>query len=233
MDMRTAAALILFILAYELYWFLSQSSIMHSISHGNTVVQFMLKKSLGFVLLGIVSPAAALILLPVTLLQMGLSWPENGSAALLTLGASLILGLLCVLTTWLSNRSRARKNLPFGRYPEIESEVWSSQTIVIHVFFWTLYLAGYELLFRGVLQFVLIETAGVWPGIAAATVIYSAVHIPKGAGEAFGALILGLLFSLLTLATGSILAAVIIHCALALPNGLFAVHYRQDRRFAC
>jgi hypothetical protein len=56
MDIRTSAALILFILAYELYWFLSHSSIMRSISRGNTLVQFMLKKSLGFVLFGIAVP---------------------------------------------------------------------------------------------------------------------------------------------------------------------------------
>jgi membrane protease YdiL (CAAX protease family) len=233
MAIRTSAALILFILAYELYWFLSLSPIMRSISHGNTLVQFMLKKSLGFVLFGIAVPAAALILLPVTLPQMGLSWPGSASSGVLTLGASLVLGLLCVAASWLSNRSKARRKVTFGRYPEIESEVWSAQTVVIHVIFWTLYLAGYELMFRGVLQTILIEAAGIRIGIAVTTVIYSAVHIPKGAGEALGALILGILLSILTLSTGSIIAAVIIHCALALPNGLFAVHYREDRSFAC
>ena len=61
--------------------------------------------------------------------------------------------------------------------------------------------------------------------------LYALAHVPKGAQEAFGALVLGYVLCVLTFASSSILFAWMIHCALAIANDLSAWYYRPDMRF--
>jgi membrane protease YdiL (CAAX protease family) len=96
------------------------------------------------------------------------------------------------------------------------------------VVFWFLYLFAYELLFRGTLLFILASVIGPWPAVGVNVALYTAVHVPKGRQEAVGALPLGFLLCLITLSTGSIVVAVLAHAAIAIANGLFALHYRSD-----
>ncbi|MFN8134788.1 MAG: CPBP family intramembrane glutamic endopeptidase [Bacteroidales bacterium] len=57
-----------------------------------------------------------------------------------------------------------------------------------------------------------------WPAIALNTAIYMLVHIPKGIKETLGAIPLGVLLCYLTVQTGSIWIAVMVHIVMALSN---------------
>ncbi|MBW6536391.1 MAG: CPBP family intramembrane metalloprotease [Mariniphaga sp.] len=103
--------------------------------------------------------------------------------------------------------------------------------MVINLLGWFLYLLGYEFLFRGILLFSLVEPLGVWPAIAVNIALYSATHIPKGLAEAIGAIPLGLIFCLLTLASGTIWIAFIVHVAMAWTNSLTSVKFNPDIQY--
>ena len=93
---------------------------------------------------------------------------------------------------------------------------------------WAIYLFGYEFLFRGILLFPLAETVGVWPAIAVNIALYSATHIPKGLDETLGAIPLGLVLCWLTLASGTIWIAFLVHVAMAWTNSLTALKHHPD-----
>ena len=91
-----------------------------------------------------------------------------------------------------------------------------------------MYLFGYEILFRGFLLFPLAEHLGVWTAIAINISLYSATHIPKGLEETIGALPLGLVLCILTLASGTIWIAFVVHVAMAWTNSFTALKFHPD-----
>jgi membrane protease YdiL (CAAX protease family) len=93
---------------------------------------------------------------------------------------------------------------------------------------WFLYLFGYEFLFRGVLLIPLIEPLGMWPAIAINIVLYSATHIPKGLDETIGAIPLGFVLCLLTISSGTIWIAFIVHVVIAWTNTFTALKFHPD-----
>lgn len=219
------AAIILFLA----YWLLIDSpKVVRSFNEKfgddrGSLFYFIFNKGWGAILFGITAPAAVFIIFP------GLSLPDLGfkffgPRPVITLIWISILCPLAVLSAWLG----ARKKTDFGRYPEIRKKSWTPGTIIVHVSGWSIYLLAYELFFRGVLIFPVMGLTGPWAATGINAALYSAAHVPKGAGEAVGALFLGILLSLLTIYTGTIWIAFFTHLALALPNGLFAFHYRRD-----
>ena len=74
----------------------------------------------------------------------------------------------------------------------------------------------------------LAETVGVWPAIAVNIALYSATHIPKGLDETLGAIPLGLVLCWLTLASGTIWIAFLVHVAMAWTNSLTALKHHPD-----
>ena len=94
------------------------------------------------------------------------------------------------------------------------------------IFGWIIYLLGYEILFRGIFLFPLAAILGVWPAIAINTLFYSGSHIPKGIKEAIPAIPFGIILCLITLLTGSILAAFIIHLGLALTSTFASIKFK-------
>lgn len=188
-----------------------------------SVLYYIFNKGWGALLFGIFAPAAAVLIIPsLNLADLGLRF--FGPRPLLVLMCTAALCPTAVLTAWLSSR----KKTDFGRYPEIRKKVWTGNTLIIHITGWTVYLLAYELFFRGVLLFPVALIIGPWGAAGINAALYSAAHVPKGPQEAVGALFLGVLLSLLTLHTGTIWIAFWVHLALALPNGLFALHYRRD-----
>jgi membrane protease YdiL (CAAX protease family) len=81
---------------------------------------------------------------------------------------------------------------------------------------WTAYLVAYEFFLRGVLLFTLARYMGGWPAIAVVTAVYTAIHLPKERGETFGSFVMGLVLGTLTLLSGSIVPALIVHVFTAL-----------------
>jgi membrane protease YdiL (CAAX protease family) len=115
-------------------------------------------------------------------------------------------------------------------YPQIRSRVWTKQLVVSNALAWAFYLFGYEILFRGVLFFPLVETLGFWPATAVNIALYSATHIPKGLEETIGAAILGLVLCVLTALTGTIWIAFLVHLVMAWTNSFTALKFHPDMR---
>jgi membrane protease YdiL (CAAX protease family) len=94
-----------------------------------------------------------------------------------------------------------------------------------------LYLLGYEAFFRGFLLFGMLEhQVPVWIAIAINTVFYSLAHIPKGKGEAFGAIPLGFLLCLAAISTGSFWVPFAVHVVMAWSNELFTLQHHRTIR---
>jgi hypothetical protein len=79
----------------------------------------------------------------------------------------------------LLSRSREAR----ATYPLIRAARWSLGLLAANAVSWAYLLAGYELCVRGFLLLALARAAGDAAAIAMATVVYSAVHLPRGAAE--------------------------------------------------
>jgi membrane protease YdiL (CAAX protease family) len=141
--------------------------------------------------------------------QFGIKGPVNATwywSALLS-AAVVVLNLL-----------NASHPANLAMYPQVREKEWSVKLVVASALTWILYLIGYEFLFRGFLLFAALAVMGLWPAIVLNTSIYMLVHLPKGIKETVGAIPLGVLLCYLTLQTGSIWIAVIVHIVMALSN---------------
>ena len=115
-------------------------------------------------------------------------------------------------------------------YPQIRVKEWDTQLLLLSAFSWIAYLLAYEFMFRGYLLFVSVEYLGVWPAIALNIAIYALVHVPKGIKEAVGALPLGVVLGIITIQTGNIWVAFVVHIVLALSNEWFSLKAHPDMR---
>ena len=125
----------------------------------------------------------------------------------------------------------AKKPKNLLNYPQIRAKVWTKKMVFINAVGWFLYLFGYEFLFRGVLLIPLIEPLGMWPAIAINVALYSATHIPKGLDETIGAIPLGFVLCLLTISSGTIWIAFIVHVFMAWTNTFTALKFHPDMQF--
>ncbi|TXT49362.1 MAG: abortive infection protein [Spirochaetes bacterium] len=235
--------LLAFILAFLAYWLTIESpgtKTWFFRKFGETrgaVAYFIFNKLWGAFLFGILCSLAALAAFPEKELgTMGLRWPSlppgDARSLGLNLGLPILLSGALVGGNWLRAKKIAAKERDFGRYPEIKIPRWTMGTVLLDLAFWAIYLFAYELLFRGTLLFPLAERLGPWTAIGINIALYAAVHIPKGPGEAIGALFLGAVLCPITLATGSIFTAFAVHAALAISNDLFAFYHRPDMEWA-
>ncbi|MCK5736824.1 MAG: CPBP family intramembrane metalloprotease [Spirochaetaceae bacterium] len=206
-----------FIIGYLLYWFAPELSIFQrlSASSGKTAAivsrnKYYTQKSLGFLLLGPGTIAAAAIWGPVTENRFGFQWPSGSHALLWFLLSSGIAVLIMSL--------RSEKSFNHEYYPQVRLKQWKPVDILMNSLFWILYLLSYEFAFRGLMFFPLLEILGFWPAAIIGTVIYSCVHIPKGAQEAISAIPFGILLYYIAMDTSSMLIPFIIHLILALMN---------------
>jgi len=126
----------------------------------------------------------------------------------------LILCSVLILINYLNRKKSDNIKL----YPQIREKKWTIKLITISALGWILYLFAYEFLLRGFLLFSSFYAFGIWPAIIINIGIYSLMHVPKGMKETIGAIPLGLVLCLLTLKSGTIFAALIIHITMALSN---------------
>jgi membrane protease YdiL (CAAX protease family) len=136
------------------------------------------------------------------------------------------LGLLLIVVPLAAYSAKKEKNLV--NYPQIRAKNWTKKTYRLNLLGWAVYLLGYELLFRGLLLFPLVEAYGLWLAVAVNIALYSATHIPKGLDETIGAVPLGLVLCLLTLMAGNIWISVIVHIGMAWTNSLTALKYHPE-----
>lgn len=163
----------------------------------------------GAIVLSVPALVVGLVLIGYKAGDVGLGMPRWGPLAAYVVGLGLILSGVI--------RVAARKPNFGDHYPELRLPVvaWTPARIRCNRLLWGIYLFGYEVLFRGLLLFGLIPFVGVWPAIAIQTAFYAAVHLPKNAGECAGSAVMGTVFSLGALWSGSVLAPFLLHWLIA------------------
>lgn len=214
-------SLITFLLLYLTYYFASDFRFVKNFksrfheSKDDFEASVYFRRTLGFVLLGLIPFLIALFVFKKPILSYGLALPSGKFAWLWFLAPTLVMLFVSII--------RPSKKIDLTYYPEVRKTVWTRKRTIINALFWSLYLLGYEFGLRGFLFFSSIYAYGLWPALIINSVIYSLIHIFKGPGEAFGAFFLGILFCLITYYTNSFWIAFIIHAAMAIINDIKAV----------
>lgn len=116
-------------------------------------------------------------------------------------------------------------------YPQIRIRIWTPGILLVSCISWILYLVAYEFLLRGFLLSTSVAVMPVWLAIALNCTLYALVHLYKGTRETLGAIPAGILFCLLTLRTGNIWWAVLIHSMMALSNEWFSIRAHPEMNF--
>ncbi len=220
---------LLLTLFFILYWFTAQSDKVKAWFYGRyhpdkaSVYHITFSRVFGFLTLGVFPGIICLMGMPgYALHDFGLTFrPATALFSLLW-----ILGLGTVLAAVVYRNASKPENLAL--YPQIRAKGWTRQTVILNVTGWALYLLGYEFLFRGILLFPLAAHWGVWPAIAVNMALYATIHIPKGWQETIGAIPLGLILCLLTLASGTIWIAFFVHLTMALTNSFASLKFHPD-----
>jgi len=207
-----------FIVGYLIYWFAPESARWRRWAGYGRLEEgpasrnsLYAQKFLGFLLLGPVALAAVALWGPApSEAWYGLALPSGPHALWWFLGVSLATaGLMAV---------RAKKTLAIEDYPQVRLEVWRPTDLFWNTLLWALYLVSYELAFRGLMFFPLLEVVGFWPAAIVGSVLYSAVHIAKGSREAFLSLPYGTLLCFIAMDTGSFVIPFVSHLIMALMN---------------
>jgi len=220
-------AVLLLVLGFLGYLFMG-SRLMHYLGqeqkndpHG-LFMAHLLRRILGFVLMG---------LLPLLVYYYGLRLPfqEYGINFQQT-GRSVIWILVFLPPIIAMNYYVAGKPSNLEQYPQIRLVQWNMKDLFFNFTTWILYLLGYEMLFRGFLLFSFYYAFGMPIAIAVNVVLYALAHIPKGLREVAGSVPFGVILCLITLGTGSFLAAFVLHTLMALSNEFFAIRFHPDMK---
>jgi membrane protease YdiL (CAAX protease family) len=214
---------------FVIFWFISKSEKIKTgyfkrHDHDTAWLRFIyMTKWVGFFSMGLIPLLILLVVEPKhSLAYYGINLRTD------TLFFNLVvtLGLLLLVVPLAAFSAKKEKNLV--NYPQIRAKVWTRRTYVLNLLGWAVYLIGYELLFRGILLFPLVEAYGIWLAIAVNVALYSATHIPKGLDETIGAAPLGFVLCLLTLMAGNIWIAILVHIGMAWTNSLTALKHHPD-----
>lgn len=227
---EAALALGYFALAFMIYFFLPNFQGFKKISFrlGDSAskpeIFVYLSRILGFLLMGLVPGIFFPLFYKNNLSNYGVTIPA---------GKGIILWWLIPLVIFLTmSLVRPRKGVNTEFYPQVRKEDWNLSRTLMNILSWTIYLFGYEFAFRGLLFFTCLQAFGLVPAIMINTAIYSISHIPKGAGEAFGAFFLGILLCVIAFYTGSFLIPFVLHIILAVGNDLRAIVINPQMKFS-
>ncbi|MFH1319397.1 MAG: CPBP family intramembrane glutamic endopeptidase [Bacteroidota bacterium] len=176
----------------------------------------------GVIFLGLIPAFICLVLFDKTLVDYGVMIGNPVISLYWILGS----GILIIIVNMIFAGKPGNMNI----YPQIRAKVWSLGLIVINSVSWMAYLLAYEFLIRGFLLFSCERAFSQWQAIAINTVIYSLVHIPKGAKETIGAIPFGYILCLITFETGTIWVAFFSHVILALSNDYFSLYYNPEMK---
>ena len=231
LDLKICFSLLLTSVFFSIYWFTSKSKrikerFYNKYDHDQASLKHIFfTKFFGFFAMGVFPIIVFLIYFPeITLQELGLSFTNKTSVFSLL----WIIGLSILIVPLVYVSAKKPKNLL--NYPQIRAKVWTKKMLFINALGWFLYLFGYEFLFRGILLIPLVEALGIWPAIAINIALYSSTHIPKGLDETLGAIPLGFVLCLLTISSGTIWIAFIVHVVMAWTNTFTALKFHPDMR---
>ncbi len=225
-NLRFGIAILWCVVGFGSYYFLS-----HSITfkrrfgapcrildrQGNHV---LLQRILGFLFLGVFSVLIILFLPELSLKEYGLSFTFHAAPPAWTW---LLIPLILIMGYF-----AARKPGNLENYPQIRAKIWTPGMIALSSSSWVLFLVGYEFLFRGFVLHASLDIMDPVPAIALNSALYAFAHFYKGPGEIFGAIPVGILVCYITLSTGNIWGAVILHSIMALSNEWFALRAHPE-----
>ncbi len=214
------------ILGFAIYYFLSNNKAFAGRlgrlsrkfdSQGN---QVLVQRTLGLLILGIFSTLIIVLHPGLPLRDFGLTFTFLAGPpwwSFLVIPVILVIGI---------NAAKQDGNLEL--YPQIRSKNWTPGMIAISGTSWVLFLVGYEFLFRGFLLHASLDIMAAGPAIALNSALYAFAHFYKGPGETFGAIPVGVLLCYLTIVTGNIWCAVVIHALMALSNEWFSLYFHPE-----
>jgi membrane protease YdiL (CAAX protease family) len=231
-DLRVLIPIICGLLGFTTFWFYwksekFQAKMIEKYGPDLGAAKIIINTKLyGGFAMGVVPALAYMIAFPETsLADLGLGIP-NGKV-LDTIFWSTGLGMIMVFVVW----NNAKKPESLEQYPQIRAKNWTKKIMIWNLIGWTVYLLGYEFLFRGVLFFPLMDSIGLWPAIAVNIAMYSATHIPKGKQETFGAIPFSIILCLITVSTGNMWTAALVHIAMAYTNTLTSFKHQPEMNF--
>ena len=230
-DLNLFLPIIIALIGFISYWFIAQSKKIKAYfinkykADQASINHILFTKYAGLFFMGIFPCIVCLTLLPeYSLSDYGIHIePKTSITSLMWI---LILSSIVIPLVYYS--ARQPKNLE--KYPQIRAKEWSRQLKFKNALGWVFYLLGYEILFRAILLFPLFYELGIWPAIAINTALYSATHIPKGMYETLGAIPLGIVLCVLTIATNTIWIAFIVHVIMAWTNSFTALKYHPNMK---
>jgi membrane protease YdiL (CAAX protease family) len=188
-----------------------------------SVLHLVFSKLFGFIVLGLIPLMICTFLLP----EFSFGICSSSSQLVNSFVWAGLLALVIVPLTF--HFSQKPENLQY--YPQLRIRKWTYSTVLIYLASWAVYLLGYELLFRGILLFPLVEALGIWPAIAVNTLLYSAVHLLNSPKESIGSIPFGIVLCLITIETEGIWAAYLSHVCLSWTNALTALYHHPDIEF--
>ncbi len=187
------------------------------------VVQVLLQRMWGVIFLGMLSALMVTLFLRDTLQAYGFGfhflrpppWWAYLSFPLILAGARF--------------NASSSKNLAL--YPQFRIERWTPRILVVNGISWVMFLIAYEFLFRGLLLFGTLSVLDPQPAILLNCTLYAVAHLYKGPLETIGAIPLGALLCYLTIVTGNIWTAVVIHSFMALTNEWMSIRAHPGMDF--
>jgi uncharacterized protein len=166
-----------------------------------------------FVLLGLVSLAIVTLIFEEPLASYGLAlgdWRFGLTALAVTAPAMVLLSALA-----------ARDPAFQAQYPLYRGACASASAFLVHAMAYLAYYIGFEIFFRGFVQFGLRERFGDSYAILVQTALSCLVHIGKPSGEIYGAIVGGLAFGFVAFRSRSLLYVILAHWILGVSLDLF------------
>jgi membrane protease YdiL (CAAX protease family) len=124
----------------------------------------------------------------------------------------------------------AKRPRMHAAFPEARVRVWDARARRSSLLGSAVYLAGYEMLFRGLLLQPLLPQLGLFTALTIHTCLYALAHLHKDPAEAFGTVPMGYIFGWMALTDGSIWMPVLVHFLVAVTTELTAAKSREARR---
>ena len=120
---------------------------------------------------------------------------------------------------------------PTPMYPEVHEKDWDIVRFFRYNFSWVFSLAGYELIYRGILYLALYRAFGFLPAVIIQTCFYGFAHYKRGAFEAFNCTYFSAYQCIVVFYTGSILSGYLTHMAIVIMNTFFEVLKNPEMQF--
>jgi len=215
-------------LGFACYYFLARNkSLSHKIRSSFSKLDMQAKEVViqrlwGFIFMGLI-PVIFLSLLPgEKLMNYGLGF------SFWSLPPWWLMGVLAFII--ITGAFAAARPGNLALYPQIRIKQWTPGMLTLSGITWIVFLLAYEFLFRGFLLFAAVAIMDVWAAIALNCALYAFAHFYKGPGETFGTIPIGILLCYLTLRTGNIWTALLIHSVMALSNEWWSIRANKEMK---